>query len=588
MNTHSPRIPQLRAALSSFLQDMVQMKPAPGRNITALRWVVPLAIGLLAAGFLYGPQSAVHGSIAARVSGAARDEPLRRRLRVAIPAFIFCQAYLVLGMLASRWVFTEILAIVTVTSLGLWVWYALAYGVPGRINMAFATAFGVYLGSEGQSIPEVLHVNLVVWLICMAAHIGLMFFDFHRAERTAVEKAEKAVDFYIDLAEHQKNAEKSAVDDARLGALVALNGAWTTFATNRRHMSRTAEALAERINHAYFRLIGRLENNYYPHTPEHSGVHAKLAPKGLPPATYVLRDALHYGARPRMVAIRTFVALLIMELTVLILDTGHSYWAALASLIVLQQGATRFDSVIRGVQRVIGTAIGLVVYLGLLIVVDNLWVRLIIVIFCIYGLECFTARNYGIAVTFITVYALLLLPTPTPGFEFVIVHDRFLETCIGITAALIGVWLINDARAIVYRSYRTTLAAMIEVLNSIATEEFSSPRAVNNRRNLFFELSRSAEMLERSRGDAPQDLEPWVQVEREVFRLTGVVLAASWRMTSMDEDTTQHTRHAAQWASEQLEGLIHAFPITRSTTADAQECARSVNAVRMEFIYRSF
>ncbi|MDO4909398.1 MAG: FUSC family protein [Corynebacterium sp.] len=580
---------QTRSALKKFAHDAVRIKSAPGRNINALRWVFPLGVALIVTGFIYGPQHAVNGSIAARVSGAARDEPLRRRLRVAIPAFIFCQAYLVLGMLSARYLITEFLAITCITAFGLWVWYSLAYGVPGRINMAFATAYGVYLGSEHHSIRETLRVNITVWLICMAVHIALMLLDFHRAERGAVEKAEKAVDTYIELAEARDPAKKAEVDDARLHALVGLNAAWTTMATNRAgRMSATAKALAQRINKAYFRFIGRLEDNYYPHTPIHTRAYHSLSALGRPSARYVLSDALHYGSRPRMVATRTFVALVLMESAVLFFHTGHGYWAALAGLIVLHQGATRFDSVVRGFHRVVGTAIGLCVYLGLLIIVDNLWIRLIIVICCIYGLECFTARNYGIAVMFITVYALLLLPTPKPGYELVIAHDRFLETCIGISTAIIAVWLVNDARAIVYRSYRTTLSAMIDVLKSIAAEDFSSPHAVQMRRNLFFELSRSAEMLQRSVGDAPADLEPWVRVEREVFRFTGVVLAASWRMTSMDPDMIEHTRHASQWAADQLDALIEEFPITRKTTADADDLAARVNQVRMEFVYRSF
>ncbi|MEU7334828.1 FUSC family protein [Streptomyces sp. NPDC007074] len=131
-----------------------------------------------------------------------------------------------------------------------------------------------------------------------------------------------------------------------------------------------------------------------------------------------------------------------------VLDLEHGYWAAISAAAVLHSVNLRTTAQ-RAVQRTVGTALGLLLALGVLAAhFEPVQLALVIVVLE-FLLEYGAARNYALAVVFLTPLALLLsdLATPSPAGELVL--DRVLGSVVGIVVGLGCALLIVDDRAAV-------------------------------------------------------------------------------------------------------------------------------------------
>lgn len=128
---------------------------------------------------------------------------------------------------------------------------------------------------------------------------------------------------------------------------------------------------------------------------------------------------------------------------------GHPYWAMVSAVVPLA-ARSRTGQVVRGLQRVVGTAAGLVVAAALLALdLDGLVVVLVVAGLQVVA-ELLVGRNYALALVAITPLALLMvhLAAPTPARELLV--DRGLETVIGVAVGLLvsqGVHLRTAARS---------------------------------------------------------------------------------------------------------------------------------------------
>lgn len=140
-----------------------------------------------------------------------------------------------------------------------------------------------------------------------------------------------------------------------------------------------------------------------------------------------------------------------------VLGIEHNYWAMVAAVVPLVGHSTRYR-VNRGIQRILGTFIGLLVLAGILWIHLPLWAIVLI----IAGLQCtaelFIARQYVLAQIFVTPLALLSTvlamsastrEVDTSG----LVYDRFIETVIGAAVGMACVltpwawrrWVLHSA-----------------------------------------------------------------------------------------------------------------------------------------------
>lgn len=123
-----------------------------------------------------------------------------------------------------------------------------------------------------------------------------------------------------------------------------------------------------------------------------------------------------------------FAGLLIMD--------SHWYWAAVGAVAAVS-GPQLNARVIRGIQRLVGTLLGVLVAAGIL-AIDLPPLAVIALVVVLQGAaELFVGRNYGIAMVFITPLALLMVHLAAPTPVDMLLQDRAIETVIGVAVGTI-------------------------------------------------------------------------------------------------------------------------------------------------------
>ena len=107
-------------------------------------------------------------------------------------------------------------------------------------------------------------------------------------------------------------------------------------------------------------------------------------------------------------------------------------------------GHTTRHRVRRGMQRIIGTVLGLGVMAGILLLGLQPWQTVLVMALCQFGAEMFIIRQYLLAQIFVTPLALVSTLLVVPASPAVLLRDRIIETVIG-AAVGIAVVLAPDA-----------------------------------------------------------------------------------------------------------------------------------------------
>ncbi|MCG7418154.1 FUSC family protein [Microbacterium sp. ACRRU] len=125
------------------------------------------------------------------------------------------------------------------------------------------------------------------------------------------------------------------------------------------------------------------------------------------------------------------VAALLAGVAGVLLVGTHWYWAMVGAVAAVG-GAHVTARLVRGVQRLVGTLVGVLIAAGLLALALPPWAVLVIAVALQAGAELFVGRNYGIAMVFITPLALLMVSLASPATPELLLRDRVLETVIGV------------------------------------------------------------------------------------------------------------------------------------------------------------
>lgn len=135
------------------------------------------------------------------------------------------------------------------------------------------------------------------------------------------------------------------------------------------------------------------------------------------------------------------------------LGFGHNYWAMVAAVVPLVGHTTR-HRVSRGLQRIVGTAIGLVLLAGILLLQPAPWQTVLVIAACQFGAEMFIARQYVLAQIFVTPLALISTLLVVPSAPGILLRDRIFDTVIG---AAVGIAVVLAPA--VWRRLRTAARA---------------------------------------------------------------------------------------------------------------------------------
>ena len=130
------------------------------------------------------------------------------------------------------------------------------------------------------------------------------------------------------------------------------------------------------------------------------------------------------------------VAALLAGIAGVLLIETHWYWAMVGAVAAVG-GAHVTARLIRGVQRLAGTLVGVLIAAGLLALSLPPWAVLLAAVAMQVGAELFVGRNYGIAMVFITPLALLMISLASPTPPDMLLRDRVLETVIGVAVGTI-------------------------------------------------------------------------------------------------------------------------------------------------------
>lgn len=128
-------------------------------------------------------------------------------------------------------------------------------------------------------------------------------------------------------------------------------------------------------------------------------------------------------------------ALLAGVIGVLLVET-HWYWAMVGAVAAVG-GAHVTARLIRGVQRLVGTLLGVLIAAGLLALHLPPWLVIVVAVVLQAGAELFVGRNYGIAMLFITPLALLMVSLASPVAPEMLLRDRVIETLIGVAVGTV-------------------------------------------------------------------------------------------------------------------------------------------------------
>ena len=116
-----------------------------------------------------------------------------------------------------------------------------------------------------------------------------------------------------------------------------------------------------------------------------------------------------------------------------LLNLGHGYWVILTMVVVMKSslGATMLSSY----QRVLGTAIGVVIGIPILFLPDSFHSLLYVGLFIsLFAIGYATSRSYTVLVICMTVFVFFLLPLLGAHMDMLL-QERFIDTALG---AIIG------------------------------------------------------------------------------------------------------------------------------------------------------
>lgn len=130
-------------------------------------------------------------------------------------------------------------------------------------------------------------------------------------------------------------------------------------------------------------------------------------------------------------AVTVGIGALLAGLAGLALIGDHWYWAMVGAVAALG-GAKLTARVIRGLQRLTGTLLGVLIAAGLLALDLPPLATIGVAVLCQVGAELYVGRNYGIAMLFVTPLALLMIQLVAPADPGMLLADRALDTLIGV------------------------------------------------------------------------------------------------------------------------------------------------------------
>ena len=176
----------------------------------------------------------------------------------------------------------------------------------------------------------------------------------------------------------------------------------------------------------------------------------------------------------------------------------HSYWILLTIIVILKPGFSLSKQ--RNYQRVMGTIIGGIIGIAVLLFIPDKTFQFILLVFLMIGTYSFIRYNYVVSVIFMTPYILILFNFLGVGL---VVKERILDTVIGSVIAFAASYLIfpswefeqihNNLAAVVYAN----LNYLVKVAKGISGKEVGIIEYKLARKEVFVKSANLSAAFER-------------------------------------------------------------------------------------------
>lgn len=326
----------------------------------------------------------------------------------------------------------SVLLVVVPGVLAVYVVDALRLGPPGALFFALVGS-GALIATEAGASPAALIAGTALGAVSsiVVSMVGAIR-DPSRPQRDAVNRAVAAVDAYLTPGGARSATQRNAAGSALIAAWSTMDDAG----------ARPVDApLLERLQDANHRFASASAEDAEPAELDPSREVTTSTMR--PTAAHRLRRSLPLSSHAMITAVRVGIACVVAGAASLALGFDRPHWAAISALVVLQAGVDRVHGTVRGLQRFLGTAAGLVLYTGLSAWGPTGYALIAVVAALQFSIEMLITRNYGAAVTFITPVALLAsgagMATASAG---PVIRDRLLETAIGVIIAFLAMYFL--------------------------------------------------------------------------------------------------------------------------------------------------
>ncbi|WP_083529701.1 FUSC family protein [Rhodococcoides corynebacterioides] len=520
----SPALPPRQGLRRMFVEVPARGRRWPAGIRAALAFGIP-ALVLLALGFPTEALLTAAGGFAV-VYGEGRA--FRARWAVVLTAGAALVASAAVGGLVGQYAPAHTVAggvvlvvVLTVTAvIGVVVVDALRLGPPGPFFFVLTCAIGsvVPLAGVSWTVNAGCVAIGAAWAVLVSMSsafrdpIRRRHADPRRApERDAVAAAERAVTAFLstlddtdrDDTARTEHAAGGRVVSARHRAATALDTAWATLHDARLPAHRPDDPLVQRlltVHHTFAAAGAGL-----PLDPDHAAdaVHDGI-PMARPSVGFRLRRALHPHSHATTTAVRVGVASLAAGGLAVAAELGRPDWAVVGAVLVLQQGPDRPRGLVRAAHRLAGTALGVVLFAAIFSLHPSGFALVLTLMALQFLVELVIARNYGIAVVFITPLALLIGGASHPGAQaWPLAAERLIETTIGVACAVAALWLVlpRAHRRCLDRCLVRTVTACRTLLIHLRGSTVDAPSSMALRRDVQFELTGAALAAEHAVGD---------------------------------------------------------------------------------------
>ncbi|MGU3436355.1 FUSC family protein [Actinomycetes bacterium M1A6_2h] len=469
----------------------------PGGLRAALAFGIP-ALVAFAAGFENEALLTVTGGFAI-VYGEGRAYRVRPAIILTAGAALMLSA--LLGGLAGETgsAVAVVASMVTVGVVSTFVVDALRLGPPGAFFFVLVCGVSSVLPTAG--IATTTNISCVAIGVASSLLVGMSgaLWRPTKPQDDAVNAAVAAVARVTGV-----RAEGEYVAHPRHAAAVRLHVAWSTLHDAKVPVRRPDNPLVERLweAHVAFAAVSASDVSPAATALTATDVGHRQIPLARPTAAYRLRRAATYQSHAATTALRVFVASTAAGLLTIAFGLGRPDWAVISAVLVLQAGPDRRRGTVRGIHRLAGTVVGVGLFMLAWSLSPSGVVLILLLMTLQFVIELYIARNYAVAVSFITPLALLIGGASHPGANAVTLGvDRLVETALGVACALASMWLVSPraSRRWLRWSDRRVVAVSTALLDHLETEPPSA--ALELRRDLQFELVGAAMAAEHSAHD---------------------------------------------------------------------------------------